>query len=156
MRPITIHERPIFVPYVCIQCGLGGAPRTWFVDLGFAIDHYFNTGNNAIYLCNECYNNLTVSVGRVLQQFMKEREAWRGEEQPSYNWVEQHDVREPESIGSDSGSEKSTEIPTGVDSSSDTDDSNTEHDDSESEQPDSSDASTIADSGELTITFGNK
>lgn len=146
VRPVTIHEKPIFVPYVCIQCGLGGPPRTWFVDLGFALDHYFNTGNTACYLCNECYSNMTDSVGRLLHQFLQDRAAWQGEVEPTYEWAEEHDIREPESSGSISGNEGDTESSTGATSGSDGNDQDTESNDSESEPTDSGDANSTDDS----------
>lgn len=164
VRPVTIHEKPIFVPYVCIQCGLGDKPREWFVDLGFAIDHYFQTDNAAVYLCNECYFNITDSVGKLLNTYRQDHARWSGEETvtPSYAWMEgTNDIRESES-GPDSVPPGYVEIPTGTDSSSDGNDQDSESDDSEPESPDSGDADTIDDSDTdesdrktFTAFFGN-
>lgn len=145
VRPVTLHEKPIFVPYVCIQCGLGEGRRDWFVDLGFAIDHYFDTNNQAIYLCSECFNNLTLEVSRLVLIFRKEHEKWEGEE-PTYNWMDNNDVRESESGKPVFGSEGNPEEPTGVDPSSDGNDQDSEPDDSEPELTDSGYADTVDDS----------
>lgn len=162
-RPLTIHEKPVFVPYVCIQCGLGEGRREWFVDLGFAIDAYFDTNNQAIYLCNECFNNMTLEVGRLLQVFRKDHEKWEGEE-PTYHWFEGqelNDIRESESVGSTGGIEGTPEDSTGVDSSSDGNDQDTEPNDSEPESTDSGDANSVDDSDSdesarktITASFG--
>lgn len=150
VRPITIHEKPIFVPYVCIQCGLSGPPREWFVDLGFAVDHYFQTDNAAVYLCNECYFNLTDSVSKLLFTFRQEHARWSGDDAvaPSYAWTESgtSDIREPESNGSDTIPDGNTEEPTGATSSTDGNDQDTESDDSEPESSDSGDADSVDDS----------
>ena len=147
VRPVTIHEKPIFVPYVCIQCGLGGPPRDWFVDLGFAIDHYFQADNAAVYLCNECYFNITDSVGRLLYQFRQDHIKWSGEESvaPSYAWEESGNVGR-ESTEPDTVPPGYAEIPTGTDTGTDGNDQDTESDDSEPESPDSGDADSADDS----------
>ena len=165
VRPITLHEKPVFVPYVCIQCGLGEGRREWFLDLGFAIDHYFDTNNQAIYLCNECYNNLTLEVGRLVSVFRKDHEKWEGEE-PTYHWFEGqelNDIREPESGIQNTGNDGTPEESTGAIASSDRNDQDTEPNDSEPESTDSGDADTIDDSDSdesdgkaFTAFFGEK
>ncbi|MET0787530.1 MAG: hypothetical protein ABWY25_12595 [Paenisporosarcina sp.] len=146
VRPITIHEKPNFIPFVCIQCGVGEGRREWFLDLGFAIDHYFDVDNQAIYLCNECYSNLTTTVSRLLMDFRKEHAKWVGSEKPTYNWIEDHDVRESEPIGPDAVPPGYVDLNEGTDTGTDGNDQDPEPDDSEPESPDSGDADTIDDS----------
>ena len=156
VRPLTIHEKPIFVPYVCIQCGLGEGRREWFLDLGFAIDNYFSVDNQAIYLCNECYNDMTLTVGRLIQTFRQDHEKWNSEEIPTYSWandnmeveeeVNSSDVRESEPIGPDAVPPGYVDLNEGTDSSTDGNDQDSESDDPEPELTDSGDAESIDDS----------
>jgi hypothetical protein len=149
-------------PYVCIQCGVGAGGREWFVDLGFSIDHYFDTANNAVYLCNECYHGMTLDVGRLLINFRKDHEKWNSGEAPTYSWMEEHyskkevegDVREPQSIGSDSGVAEDQPIPTGISDGSDRNNQDTESDDSKSESTDSGDAVATDDSDSDATALG--
>ncbi len=159
VRPYTIQDKPSMVPYTCIRCGVGQGRREWFVDLGWAIDHYFDTGNQAIYLCNECFGDMTVTVGRLVQTFRKDHEKWNSEQEPTYEWAGVHDVRESESGESDSGVAGNQLVASTTGSSSDRDDQDSEPDNSESEQPDSGDANATDDgssdgTGPLKISFG--
>lgn len=152
-KPFVVMEKPIFIPYVCIQCGVGDGRREWYVDLGFSIDHFLDTDSVAVYLCNECYVSMTMDVGRLISQFRKEHEKWQGAE-PTYEWARQHDDRRFESTGSIEGS-------TSVDSGTDGNDQDAESNDSESESSDSGDANPVDDSnpdeseGGISIKFGS-
>lgn len=165
VRPFVVLENPTFPPYVCIQCGVGHGRREWFVDLGLALDHYFNTDNAAVYLCNECYFDMVSEVGKLVQKFRKDHEKWNTEEEPSYDWIEKQDDERGRNsdqlISTTSGSEGATEEPTGVDSSSNGNDQDTEPNNSEPEPTDSGDANSTDDSSsdgsgepKLSITFG--
>lgn len=145
---MQIYERPIFYPYVCIRCGVNGPPREWFVDLNFSIDHYFNTDNHAVYLCNECYMNTTQDISKLIQSFRKEHEKWESDEEPTYNWLERNnDVRESESSGSDSGIDESESFDAAASRSADRNDQDPESDNPEPESTDSGDADSTDDSG---------
>ena len=160
-RPYLIVERPIMTPYVCIQCGLGGPPREWFVDLGFAVDHYFDVNTQAVYLCNVCYHNMSLDIGRLLLKFRAEHEKWESGERPSYSWIEGqlNDIREPESGEQDPGTGEDQSVDAGTLAGANGNDQDTEPDDSEPEPTDSGDADTVDDSDPdeqsgLTVQFG--
>jgi len=159
-RPYQIYQKPIMVPYVCIQCGVGGPPREWFVDLGFAVDHYFDVNTQAVYLCNECYHSMTLDISRLLQQFRMEHEKWDSGEKPTYSWMEKnYDIREPVPTGQVSGDAESEQFDATVASGSDRDDQDAEPNDPEPESSDSGDADSIDDSDSdatgFRVTFGS-
>jgi hypothetical protein len=164
-RPYLIVEKPIMTPYVCIQCGLGGPPREWFVDLGFAVDHYFDVNTQAVYLCNECYHNMSLDIGRLLIKFRADHEKWESGEAPSYSWLENQvqkrndDVRESESGEQNSGTGEAQQLDATTPVGTDRDDQDSEPDDSEPESSDSGDADSTDDSDPdeqsgLKVTFG--
>jgi hypothetical protein len=161
-RPYFIVEKPIMAPYVCIQCGVGGPPREWFVDLGFAVDHYFDVNTQAVYLCNECYHAMTLDIGRLLLQFRKDHERWDSGEQPTYNWLKDQldDVRESQSGEQDLGTGEDQQLDAATTVGTDGNDQDPEPDDPEPESSDSGDADSTddSDSNEFTpigrITFG--
>jgi hypothetical protein len=159
-RPYQIFEKPIMIPYVCIQCGVGAGQREWFLDLGFAIDHYFDTDNIAVYLCNECYHGMTLEVGRLLQKFRIDHEKWDSAEKPSYSWMEaQLDVRESKSVGQDSGVAEDQRVDATTTPSTDRDDQDSESNNPEPESSDSGDAESTDDSDPdakgIQIRFGS-
>ena len=159
-RPYQVLEKPVMIPYVCIQCGVGAGQRDWFVDLGFTIDHYFDVDNMAIYLCNECYHGMTLEVGKLLQKFRLDHEKWDSEEPPSYTWMEEHrDVRESESGIQDNGTPRDESFDAATVTGANRDDQDSEPDDSESESSDSGDADSVDDSDPdakgIQIRFGS-
>ena len=161
-RPYQVMQRPIFTPYVCIQCGVGEGRREWFVDLGLPIDQYFNMDNHAIYLCNECYNGMTLDIGRLIVQFRHDHEKWEGGETITYTLFKesQDDVRESESGEQNSGVGEDQLVDATTTSSSDRDDQDTEPNDSEPEPTDSGDAESVDDSDSdestnLSVKFGS-
>jgi len=159
-RPYIIMEKPVMTPYVCIQCGLGAGAREWFVDLGFTVDQYFDVNNQAIYLCNECYNAMTLDIGRLVRTFRRDHEKFSVTETPTYTWMEQqNDVRESESGDKDSGVADDEFINATDDPSTSGDNQDTEPDDSEPESTDSGDANSTDDSDSdestgFTVKFG--
>ena len=136
VRPVTLSEKPPFNPYVCIQCGVGQEPRKWFLDLGFSLDYYFNPVNEGtVYICDECWSSLIVSVDNCIKNYKIEHEAWDSPDRvlPTYEWQKKNDVRGRElpaaegdstvSEGDNSGTESndSEPEPSTTDSSDSTD-----------------------------------
>lgn len=73
----TVMLSPVYPPYCCIVCGVGGRNRKWFADLNLAIDNYFNPVNDgAIYVCNECWDGMVRAVGHQAQVLMLGQEPW--------------------------------------------------------------------------------
>lgn len=72
-----VLQKPNFSPYVCYVCGVNDERRKWYVDLQLPVEHYLNPVNDgAIYLCNECWESLAVSVAKQAQEFLFGLEPW--------------------------------------------------------------------------------
>ena len=79
MRPVTVMAKPTFNPYVCVNCGVGGPPRLWFIEFGINLDLYFNPVNEGnVYYCNECWEDLARQVAKNIQIFLHDTMPWTG------------------------------------------------------------------------------
>jgi hypothetical protein len=171
VNPVTIYEKPPFPPHVCVCCGVGQAPRKWFVDLGITLDYYFNPVNDgAIYLCDECWENLRVQVERQITSYNFNNAEWDSPERlpATYSWKdkeqvapvgnnlspeqENDDVSRPESGNSTESSGPELDVGDGFDTGSEGDSSSSEPDDPESESDDPDEQSKAA----FTAIFGEQ
>jgi hypothetical protein len=159
-RTIVITEKPIYHPYACIQCGLNGPPREYFIDLGFVHSVFIADFN--IYLCNECWPNLSNAVSSEVSKWQVTHADWDSPEAvyPTYEWEGTLNFEEVTSkgidhVGGESGSvsgqqstdtEQTSEGTTltvpGFGEGDNRDNQDAEPNDSESEHPDSVDATT--------------
>ena len=82
---VDVLTRPNFPPYVCLLCGAGSG-RKWFADLGLPIENYFNPVNNgACYVCDECWDGLSVTIAQKVQVLLVGTEPWQGRVEPTYD-----------------------------------------------------------------------
>jgi hypothetical protein len=139
---VNILERPIFPPYQCIVCGVGDPrQRKWFVDTQINLDNIFNPQNHgSIYLCNECWDSLALSVARDAQVFVLGQVPWENGDyvEPTYDNEEElvtDGLRLPEPGVSDSVVSDVSDEPDGDDSDSEGGDSDTDAD-SDDDEPD--------------------
>jgi hypothetical protein len=130
MRPVFISERPNFIPYTCIVCGLGGPPRTYFIDLGFDIDaKYMAINDGGVYLCNECFRNKIDEAEMRIVEWTQEHDlTYRGEDRvdASYEWTKNLDLSTVEAqhgIGDFTKSDGNDQSASGDDQESESDDS---------------------------------
>jgi hypothetical protein len=160
-RPVVISERPTYYPYSCVQCGLNGPPREYFIDLGFVHQVFIPDFN--LYLCNECWPSLATSVSNEITKWQMAHADWDSPEAvlPTYEWEEKLKIEteETENDGPDAAGESgqlSTDTePTsdgtslsvaGLSTDNNRDDQDTEPDNPESEHPDDESSTTSDDS----------
>jgi hypothetical protein len=73
MRPVLLMERPVFIPYTCAVCGVGGGAREWFIDIGIDNDASVDLrSQGAIYFCNICVFNFITEVHVAVSKWEEE------------------------------------------------------------------------------------
>lgn len=110
MLPVQVFARAPFPPHICVKCG--SQNRQYLIDLGINLEVYYNPavyGNagyeGAIYICNECWDSLVVSVSREIQMFLHGTMPWEKGEEPTYQNTEElidGPIRLPERSNDDS------------------------------------------------------
>ncbi len=76
MRDVTLYSHPVAEPGYCGKCL--SQSKDWYVDLGFNIVFNHEEDNpsapvwtdGAVYLCCDCFNDITTDVNRKFQAFL--------------------------------------------------------------------------------------
>lgn len=96
VRPVQLMPRPVFPPYVCAQCGVGGGDsREWFIDIGVDNNMALDLRDQgAIYFCNICALNFITDVNRLNTAWLHEHRPFDGDNYtpPSFAWQENIDL----------------------------------------------------------------
>lgn len=74
VRPVQLLERPLFLPFTCAHCGVGGGKdREWFIDLGIDNEIALDLRDQgAVYLCNICIFNFMNEVNSLAARWQEE------------------------------------------------------------------------------------